>query len=266
MPMPIVVVATGDERYRAEAKASVAWHRQQGFDADLQIWTDDVDAFADCRADVQLLPSVATRCTPAITAWYYKTWVLRHLAESKREPFALFDTYARLLRADAWPHAEDLARRFSIALTLDPRQTLERDLRLGRGLSEEVVRRAKKLPPQFPLWNTGVILVSPDARSRSLLVAFEELSRADLLAGRSFREQITLVEAVYQTAVAPLTLPDSYNVRRPLIEPAIILHTRRYGHLYGLPEVDRPELAGERWRHWIKLKLVQVFRLRSLFE
>jgi hypothetical protein len=51
-----------------------------------------------------------------------------------------------------------------------------------------------------------------------------------------------------------------------MVEPAIVLHTRRYGHFYGVPEIDRPVLLFERTRHRLKAALFRWLGLRSLIS
>lgn len=266
MSLNLVLVTHGDRRYADEAMQSITWHRARGWSGPIELWTSA--EVRELPADVcrQSLPPTKSRLPANIVAWYYKTWVLREKAENGAGPFCLLDSYARVLRPELVAEFVPLIERFPACLSLDPRGTLERELSLGVGISPEVRAEAGKLPRAFPVWNTGVIFGSTGPQSQRLFSCLEERSRAYLDQGVAFREQITFAQAVAETGLAPLTLPESFNVRRPMVHPCVILHTRRYGHLYGVPEVDRPQLSFERLRHRIKLALLRGLRLGTMTD
>lgn len=262
--LPIVLLAYGNRKYLDEAIESIEWHRAKGLRNPIELWADPAFGSVKVDAEIRELPSQKANVPPYVLAWYFKTWVLRQEVESKSVPFAFLDTYARILDPVAFYQAGELSRTFQVCLSLDPRRILGKDLGSALGTNADLLKAVADIPKSFPLWNTGVIFVGPGERSRALLARLEEISRGYLERGTPFREQITLVQAVYETGIAPLTLPESYNVRRPFIEPAVVLHTRRYGHFYGVPEVDRPAQFLERQRHQLKAFLFRTFGLRSL--
>lgn len=266
MSQTIIMVAFGPKKYLDEAIRGIDWHRRLGMNHPIDLWVDASTTVPSTQARIQTLPPVSTTLPARSLGWYYKTWVLRHYVENATEPFCLLDTYARVLRADLFDQAETMSRSFSLALATDPRKTLANDLAVGLGVAPEIKQELSDVPGPFPLWNTGVIFVSPDDRSRSVLTRMEERSREYLDRGISFREQTTLIQAVIDTRIAPLTLPENYNVRRPFINPAIVLHTRRYGHFYGHPEVDEPKLPLESWRHRIKAAIYRAAGIRTLVD
>lgn len=262
--LPIVLLAHGNRKYLDEAIASINWHRGRGIGNPIELWVDPAFGHVKADAEVRPLPVKSANVPPYVLAWYFKTWVLRSAVESKTAPFAFLDSYARILDPTAFNQAGEWGRKFQICLALDPRRILGRDLRSALGTNAELLKSVSNIPVNFPLWNTGVVIVGPDERSKTLLARLEEISRAYLERGVTFREQITLVQAVYETGITPLTLPDCYNIRRPFVEPAVVLHTRRYGHFYGVPEVDHPIQFLERQRHQVKAVLFRLFGLRSL--
>ena len=264
--LPIVLVAHGNRKYLEEALESIAWHRARGMKNPIELWLDP--AFGDVTADAEIrtLPERSSSVPPYVLAWYFKTWVLRQCVETRSAPFAFLDTYARILRPSEFNAAGSLAGQFHLCLSLDPRRILARDLQSALGINSQLLAEVSSIPPTFPLWNTGVIFVGPSPNSTKLLSRLEEISRSYIERSLTFREQITLVQAVYETSIAPFTLPENYNVRRPFIEPAIVLHTRRYGHFYGVPEVDRPVLPFERTRHRMKAFLLRLLGLQSLIS
>jgi hypothetical protein len=266
MSFVFAIVATGERRYVEEALASIRWHHQQRPKSRSIVYVDAGPAIDAGPAEVRTLTPIPSSLPPMVVGWYRKTQVLRELLASTDEPICLLDTYARVLRPDLLDDAVELADRFHLCLSLDPRRTLERELKGGRGIGPEIQAQLAPIPSSFPLWNTGVVLAQSHPASRTLVETWERLSRQYLDRGILFREQLTLIEAAWETSIAPFTLPESFNVRRPWIEPAIVLHTRRFGHAYGLPEVDRPEQWGERWRHRLKMMLGRVSGLDRWFS
>jgi len=262
--LSIVLLAHGQRKYLDEAVETIAWHRARGLRNPIELWIDPAFGSVQADAAVRELPVKIANVPAYVLAWYFKTWVLRATVESRSEPFAFLDSYARVLDPASFNAAGDLARKFEVCLSLDPRRILGRDLRSALGTNPELLQSVADIPTSFPLWNTGVIFVGPGPKSQALLARLEELSRGYLDRGITFREQITLVQAVYETAITPLTLPDSYNIRRPFVEPAIVLHSRRYAHFYGVPEIDRPVQAFERTRHRMKAFLYRLFGLETM--
>lgn len=265
MPLPIVMLAYGDRRYHDEALASIAWHRQRGLKNPIELWTDSKTVGELDGVRVRSLPVFSSSAPGFVVGWYLKTRILQERCREEGT-FCFLDAYARILRADLFDAAESIAEKFSICLALDPRRTLGTELKVGRGVGPELAADMADVPETFPLWNTGVVFVSPSPPSQSLLDRLEEISRTYLDRGWRFREQIALVRAVFETGITPLTLPDHYNVKRPFIDPAIVLHTRRYGHFYGVPEVDAEAGLAERLRHRIKATASRIFRVRTLFS
>lgn len=262
MPLAIVMLAAGERRYLDEALAGIAWHRRRGLENPIELWVDPSFGDVQAEADVRRIDAVASASPSFVVGWYYKTVVLR---EKCREgaPFCLLDAYARVLRPDLFDAMAGVLARFSLCLSLDPRRTLGMDVKRGRGVSPEAAAEVADLPETFPLWNTGVVFASPGEASRRLTERMERICRNHLERGLMIREQIALARAAADLGLAPLTLPDNYNVRRPFIDPAIVLHTRRYGHLYGAPEVDTESTPAERVRHRLKATAVRLLRLRN---
>lgn len=261
--LPIVLLACGNRKYLDEAIDSIEWHRAKGVDNPIELWIDPAFGSVKVDAEIRSLPARSANVPPYVLAWYFKTWVLRSAAESRGGPFAFLDTYARILDPVAFDQVGEWSRKYEVCLSLDPRRILGRDLRSALGTNPDLLKAVADIPKSFPLWNTGVIFIGAGDRSRALLSRLEEISRGYLERGITFREQITLVQAVYETGIAPLTLPDCFNVRRPFVEPAVVLHTRRYGHFYGVPEVDQPIQLFERQRHQVKALLFRILGLRS---
>jgi hypothetical protein len=260
------IVATGERRYLDEAVASIRWHKEREPASRFILFVDDVAKSVSVDVEIRVVEPISTSLPPMVVGWYRKTQVLKQLLDSVDEPICLLDTYARILRFDLFHAGLELAEKFHLCLSLDPRQTLSKELALGRGIGPEVKADLASVPPCFPLWNTGVILASSHPASRHLVGSWEESSRHYLDRGLFFREQLTLLQAVHNTEVFPFTLPDSFNVRRPWVKPAIVLHTRRFGHVYGIPDVDRPEQSMERTRHLIKLSLGRTLGLDRWFN
>jgi hypothetical protein len=265
MRCTFAIVATGDRRYLDEALASIDWHHRQDPAARFVLFVDSDAGEIRTTADLRACEPVSTTLPPMVVAWYRKTQVLRQLLETSSQTVCLLDTYARILRFDLFMQGIELAEKFHLCLTADPRRTLARELALGRGIGPQVTQDLAHLPPTFPLWNTGVVLASPHPVSRSIVSTWEECSRHYLQSNQFFREQLTLIQAVDRTGVAPFTLPDSFNVRRPWVDPAIVLHTRRFAHTYGLGEVDRPEQSFEQLRHRFKMRCGRLLGLDRWF-
>ncbi len=259
------IVATGEKRYVDEAVASIRWHHQRHPGIRFVLFVDSAITIS-VPTEIRVVEPIATSLPPMVVGWYRKTQVLRQLLDTTSEPVCLLDTYARILRFDLFQAGLELADKFHLCLSQDPRRTLEREIALGRGIGPEVKADLASVAPCFPLWNTGVILADSHPASRTLVGSWEEQSRRYLDRGLFFREQLTLIQAVDETQIFPFTLPDSFNVRRPWVDPAIVLHTRRFGHAYGLPEVDRPEQSFERTRHQIKLALGRALGLDRWFN
>lgn len=264
MPLPIVMLAFGDRRYHEEALSSIDWHRQRGIANPIELWSESSTAVGSREVRVRPLPAVASSAPSYVVGWYHKTRVLREKCR-EQGAFCFLDAYARILRPELFDAMQSLAERFSICLSLDPRRTIGTELSVGRGIGPELRAEMGDVPATFPLWNTGVVFAAPSIKSQSLCDRVEELSRTYLERGWKFREQVSLVRAVIETGIAPLTLPDNYNVKRPFIDPAIVLHTRRYGHFYGVPEVDTEAGWAERLKHHVKATATRLFRARSLF-
>jgi hypothetical protein len=260
------IVATGEKRYLDEAVASIRWHHQREPSARFILFVDDASKKISVPAEIRVVEPIVTSLPPMVVGWYRKTQVLKQLLDTTDEPVCLLDTYARILRFDLFRSGLELAEKFHLCLSHDPRRTLERELALGRGIGPEIKADLASAPRFFPLWNTGVILANSHPASRCLVSSWEEWSRRYLDRGLLFREQLTLIQAVADTKIFPFTLPDSFNVRRPWVDPAIVLHTRRFAHAYGVPEVDRPEQSFERIRHQIKLALGRTLGLDRWFN
>ncbi|MBY0587469.1 hypothetical protein K2X85_09850 [bacterium] len=265
MRCSFAIVATGESRYLKEALASIDWHLARKPGLEFVLFVDQAAEEFTTRARVERLEPLTTSLPAMVVGWYRKTQVLRQILESNPHPVCLLDTYSRILRFDLFAEGLTLAEKFHFCLAADPRRTLARELELGRGIGPQVARDLSTLPTTFPLWNTGVVLASPHPVSRTLVQAWEESSRHYLDQGEFFREQLTLIQAVDRTGITPLTLPDSFNVRRPWVDPAVVLHTRRFGHAYGVAEVDRPEQRFEQARHRIKMSLGHYLGLDRWF-